>query len=326
MTEGRLNIEPVLVERFRANLDALIDPSQRVGLAVSGGPDSMALLLLAAAARPGQVEAATVDHLLREGSHAEAEMVATACGQLGVPHTILRARWDDRPETAVQEKARRERYRLLGFWVEERGLEALATGHHVDDQAETVLMRLARGSGVRGLAGMHPRSIAIGTKVRLLRPLLGWRRSELRQICDEAAMRPVIDPSNEDGRFERVGIRLALAEAGWLDGGAVARSAAHLADADSALEWATKSQWKQFVRECDETILYRPDDTPAEIIRRIVARAVLRLASEGEAELRGSELDRLLAALVEGETATIRGVLCSGGPEWRFTRAPPRRR
>src|SRR6478735_1325409 len=160
-------LEPLLVERFRADLAALIDPSHRIGLAVSGGPDSMALLVLAAAARPGQVEAATVDHLLREGSHEEAEMVARVCYQLSVPHSILKARWDERPDTAIQEKARRERYRLLGFWAEERGLDALATGHHVDDQAETVLMRLARGSGVRGLAGMHRRSIAAGTKVRL---------------------------------------------------------------------------------------------------------------------------------------------------------------
>jgi len=325
MTEGRLNIEPVLVERFRANLDALIDPSQRVGLAVSGGPDSMALLLLAAAARPGQVEAATVDHLLREGSHAEAEMVATACGQLGVPHTILRARWDDRPETAVQEKARRERYRLLGFWVEERGLEALATGHHVDDQAETVLMRLARGSGVRGLAGMHPRSIAIGTKVRLLRPLLGWRRSELQQICVSAGIEAAVDPSNEDSKYERVRVRRALGQVDWLDPAAITRSAANLAEANSALDWAMRSEWNHRVREKRDSISYRPSDAPREILRRIAARAVRHLATEGEGDLRGAETDRLLASLADGGTTTPRGVLCRGGTEWQFSRAPERR-
>lgn len=314
------------VERFRNDLDALIDFEARIGVAVSGGPDSLALLMLAAAARPGQIEAATVDHALRDESRAEAKMVEEVCAGLGVPHAVLAARWSERPQSAIQERARSERYRLLGYWAEERGLSALATGHHADDQAETLMMRLNRGSGVRGLAGMRPRSIVPGSHIRLIRPLLGWRRSELQQICGEAAMTPVIDPSNENGRFERVGVRLALAAAGWLDGAAVARSAAHLAEADNALEWATKSQWKQFVRESDATIFYRPNDAPAEILRRIVARAVLRLASEGEAELRGSELDRLLSALAEGETATIRGVLCSGGLEWRFTRAPPRRR
>lgn len=325
MTEGRLNIEPFLVERFRANLDALIDPSQRVGLAVSGGPDSMALLLLAAAARPDQVEAATVDHLLREGSHAEAELVARACRQLGVLHTILRARWDDRPETAVQEKARHERYRLLGFWVEERGLEALATGHHVDDQAETVLMRLARGSGVRGLAGMHPRSIATGTKVRLLRPLLGWRRSELQQICVSAGIETASDPSNEDGKYERIRVRRGLDQVDWLDAAAITRSAANLAEADSALDWAMRHEWNHRVREKRDSIIYRPSDAPREILRRIAARAVRHLATEGEGDLRGAETDRLLASLADGGTTTLRGVLCRGGTEWHFSRAPERR-
>ena len=130
---------------------------------MSGGPDSLALLLLAAAARPGQIEAATVDHGLRPEARDEADMVAddlrrgSAC-----PHAILTARWSEVPETAIQERARNQRYRLLGYWAEERGLDALATAHHADDQAETLLMRLARGSGVRGLAGMRPRSIAPG--------------------------------------------------------------------------------------------------------------------------------------------------------------------
>ena len=316
--------EPVLVERFRADLDALIDRSQRIGLAVSGGPDSIALLLLAAAARPGQVEAATVDHLLRAGSHAEAIMVAEKSAELGVPHTILNARWDDRPETAIQEKARRERYRLLGFWAEERGLDALATGHHVDDQAETVLMRLARGSGVRGLAGMHRRSIATGTKVRLLRPLLGWRRSELEQICAGAGIDPAADPSNEDVKYERVRVRRGLGGADWLDAAAIARSAAHLAEADLALDWAMRAEWKQGVREKRDSITYRPNGAPPEILRRIASRAVRRLASEGEANLRGAETDRLLASLAEGGTTTLRGVLCQGGAEWHFSRAPER--
>src|SRR6476660_7265036 len=113
---------PTLVERFARDLVALSAPGQRLGVAVSGGPDSMALLLLAAAARPGQVEAATVDHSLRQGSLAEAGMVAKTCEQLGVPHAILTVHWRDKPTTAIQERARRERYRLLGFWAEERGL------------------------------------------------------------------------------------------------------------------------------------------------------------------------------------------------------------
>jgi tRNA(Ile)-lysidine synthase len=317
-------VDDGLLERFARDLDALIAPGARLGVAVSGGPDSLALLLLAAAARPGKVEAATVDDGLRAESAAEAEMDAELCGRLGVPHAILEARWNQRPASAIQERARRERYRLLGFWAEERSLGALATGHHADDQAETFVMRLSRGSGVRGLAAMRPKSVAPGTEVKLVRPLLGWRRSELECICAGAALTPALDPSNEDAQFERVRVRRALAEADWLDPAAIARSAANLAEADRALDWAARAEWQRAARQDRAGIAYRPSGVPGEILRRIVARAVRKLATEGECELRGAELDRLLAALSEGGAATLRGVLCRGGAEWRFSRAPER--
>jgi tRNA(Ile)-lysidine synthase len=316
--------DEALVDRFRADLDALIAPDARIGIAVSGGADSLALLLLANAARSGQVEAATVDHALRLESRVEAETVAGICALLDIPHTTLTARWNGHPQTAIQERARGERYRLLGYWAEERGLGALATGHQADDQAETLLMRLSRGAGVRGLGGMRPRSVTPGSHIRLVRPLLGWRRVELERICVDAGLTPASDPSNRDVRFERVRIRNALGEADWLDPAAVARSAAHLADANSALDWAAKTEWKRAVRESADSIIYRATDAPAEILRRIVGRAVRKLATEGDVELRGPELDRLLTALAGGETATIRGVLCRGGPDWRFSRAPER--
>jgi tRNA(Ile)-lysidine synthase len=317
---------PALQDRFTADLDPLLAPGARLGVAVSGGPDSMALLLLAAAARPGLVEAATVDHGLRPEARAEAETVAQLCERLGVRHAILTARWSDAPETAIQERARAKRYRLLGYWAEERGLDALATGHHADDQAETLLMRLARGSGVRGLAGMRRRSVAPGSHVPLIRPLLGWPRSELERVCLAAGAEAVADPSNDDERFERVRVRRGLAKADWLDPGAVARSAAHLADADAALDWAMRREWKQAVSERGGTISYRPGEAPAEIIRRIVARAIRKLATEGDPDLRGAELDRLLENLSAGGRGTIRGVLCTGGREWRFAPAPVRGR
>jgi tRNA(Ile)-lysidine synthase len=318
--------EPGLVERFRADLDALIPPAARLGVAVSGGPDSLALLLLAAAARPGQVEAATVDHGLREEARAEAETVAELCRSLGVPHVVLTARWNDNPATAIQERARHERYRLLGFWAEERAVGALATAHHADDQAETFLMRLKRGSGVRGLAGMRPRSVAPGTDVKLIRPLLGWRRAELEQVCADAGLTPAADPSNNDDNFERVRVRRVLADCDWLDSAAIARSAANLADADRALEWAARAEWSRSVTERNGMICAKPQGLPSEILRRLVARAIRHLATEGDADLRGRELDQLLAALSGGATATLRGVLCSGGThEWRFQAAPPRK-
>src|SRR5437764_354548 len=116
---------PALVERFSADIDALIAPGARIGVAVSGGPDSLALLLLAASARSAQIEAASVDHALRKGSRAEAELVASVCAALGVPHAILTAEWSEKPITAIQERAREERYRLLADWTKDRGLDAI---------------------------------------------------------------------------------------------------------------------------------------------------------------------------------------------------------
>lgn len=319
--------DPLLVERFAQQLDALIPPDGRVGIAVSGGPDSLALLLLAASARPGQIEAATVDHQLRDGSAEEAAMVNRVCGSLGIPHEVLTVDWAAKPESSIQERAREERYRLLGDWARGRRLDALATAHHLDDQAETFLMRLARGAGVRGLASMRAVSRVPGSEIPLIRPLLCWRRSELEQVCIRGGVDPARDPSNEDEQFERIRVRRALREADWLDSESLASSAANLGQAETALEWATQQEWARAVTNGGAEIVYRPTDAPPEIRRRIVSRAVSRLASEGQgSELRGRELARLLLVLGSSGTATLRGVRCSGGVEWRFARAPTRTR
>jgi len=319
-------LQSSILDRFRGDLDAVVSPQARIGVAVSGGPDSLALLLLAAAARPGEVEAATIDHGLRPEARSEAEMVASVCERLGVRHATLAARWSEVPETAIQERARNQRYRLLGYWAEERGLDAIVTAHHAEDQAETLLMRLARGSGVRGLAGIRPRSVSPGAHIRLVRPLLGWRRAELEQVCAHAGVEPVADPSNQDEQFERVRVRRSLAALDWLDAGAVAHSAAILADADAALDWAMKIEWENRVQEKRGSITYRPSDAPSEIVRRVVGRGIRKLATEGEFEPRGTELTRLVTTLSDGGTATLRGVLCRGGPEWHFVPSPNRTR
>ena len=321
-----LTVDPETLERFRRDLDPLVDPSMPIGLAVSGGPDSLALLILAAEARPSMVEAATVDHALRPEGRQEAEQVAAFCEKIGVLHRILTVDWDAKPETAIQERARAARYRALGEWARERNLSALLTAHHLDDQAETFFMRLARGAGVRGLAGMRRLMNVPGATLALVRPLLGWRRSELEAICALADVTPARDPSNDDERFERVRMRRALAASEWLNPQSVAQSANNLAQADTALGWATTQEWKRAVTNGGGEIVYRPTDAPAEIRRRIVQRAVMRLATEGQgADLRRGELDRLLRTLTGGRKATLRGVLCSGGPQWRFARAPARK-
>ena len=317
-----------LVDRFRADLETLIHPGTRFGVAVSGGPDSLALLLLAASARPGEFEAATVDHGLRPESAAEAEMVADLCEEMDVPHAILAIEWDLPPASAIQEQARAVRYGALGAWMHDRDIAALLTAHHLDDQAETLVMRLNRGSGVRGLAGMRRKSKVPGyPDLTLLRPLLSWRRTELERICSEAGVEPISDPSNLDERFERVRIRHALAAADWLDPEALARSAENLGWSDEALDWATGQVWAGFVEVGDDEIVYRDPGAPRDVLRRIVAQAIAQLGNEGEPDdLRGRELDRLLSALEGAKTTTLRGVRCRGGPRWTFSRAAPRSR
>ena len=319
-------VPTALLDRFRTDLDAVAESGDRLGVAVSGGPDSLALLLLAAAARPGDVEAATVDHGLRPESKEEANMVADLCEGLGVPHSTLAIEWDLPPTTALEEQAREVRYGALAAWADDRGLAALLTAHHLDDQAETLVMRLNRGAGVRGLSGMRGRSVVPGASgLPLLRPLLGWRRSELGALCTAAGVEPIHDPSNDDRRHERVRIRQALAGADWFDVEGLSRSAANLAAADEALAWAAEQEWQASVTASEDAIIYRPSAAPAEVVRRIIGRAIADLGTAGDpADLRGRELDRLVAELRSGGISTLRGVRCSGGADWQFSRAKPR--
>lgn len=168
---------------------------------MSGGPDSLALLLLAEAVMPGKVEVATVDHGLRSASASEAAMVAELCAGHGIPHEILPVQV---PQGNLQDMARLARYRALHAWATRRGLGAIATAHHADDQAETLIMRLNRASGIAGLAGVRLRTVVPGADMPLLRPLLGWRRADLGELVKAAGLDAVQDPSNEDLRFDRL--------------------------------------------------------------------------------------------------------------------------
>jgi tRNA(Ile)-lysidine synthase len=312
---------PDLLARFRRDLSALGPMPVRLGLAVSGGPDSLGLLLLAAAAMPGDVEAATVDHRLRPEGLIEALHVEDLCERLACPHRILSLEHPPGPAN-LQAEARRLRYAALARWAEARGLDAVATAHHADDQAETLLMRLGRGSGVGGLAGI--RAVQTVDGLKLLRPLLGWTKAELVHIVADAGIEPVDDPTNRDVRFDRVQHRALLAASPQLDPQRLARSAAACADADAALDWMTERYASERLVLAGGEWRLDPAGLPREIRLRLLRRALL--AAQGASEHDGlRSLEPLLATLEAGQVGTLAGIRAAGGPIWRFTLAPPRR-
>jgi tRNA(Ile)-lysidine synthase len=208
-------------------------------LGVSGGPDSVALMLLAAewargcAASP-PLYVATVDHGLRKESRGEAELVASWAAALGLPHAILA--WEGtKPESRVQERAREARYGLLAQYAVSICADHIMTAHHADDQAETILFRLLRGSGISGLAGMQRSSERNG--VILARPLLDFTKAELLAVCASRAHPFVRDPCNHDPAYARTRLRRLhgfLAEEG-LDRKTLVRLGRRAARADAAL-------------------------------------------------------------------------------------------
>ncbi len=289
------------------------------GIAVSGGPDSMALLWLMATLLPGQVRAATVDHGLRTGSDDEARMVASFCKREHIPHTILRAA--EPIKGSLQAAARAERYRLLGQWRVDNAIDLVVTAHHADDQLETMVMRLNRSSGVSGLAAIRARN------GDLVRPLLHWRRVDLVNIALDHDLPFVDDPSNSDHRFDRARLRQAMRSQTILDPAAAARSADWLADADDAIDWAVErliSSWP----DASDIAVIRDEGYPAEIFRRIVA---LRLrANAPQLAVRGASLDGVIAAMHKGKRAMVGALLIDAvrgleGTIWRISAAPQRK-
>lgn len=302
------------VARFRGDVEALTGPigDRRLGLAVSGGPDSMAMLALAQAAFPGRVAAATVDHRLRSAAAAEAAFVAAQCAALGVGHAILPL--EDLGRGNVSAAARVARYARLDGWVQDRQLDWLLTAHHADDQLETIVMRLNRASGVGGLAGVRART------GRVIRPLLGWRRAELAAIVAATGSGAITDPSNTDDRYDRARIRKILASVEWLDAGAVSRSAAALAAADAALAWTVaRLRAERLTVAPAGGVRYDAAGLPSELARRALVDCLRHL--DATAAPRGEQVDRLLATLTSDGVMTIGRVRChasGGGKCWSF--------
>jgi tRNA(Ile)-lysidine synthase len=276
-----------------------------VALAVSGGSDSMALLWLAARWSrndPGtKLSVLTVDHGLRPEAAAEADEVVRQASAFGLGAHILR--WSGaKPKTGLQEQARAARYRLMGEWCRTNGATLLITAHTLDDQAETFLMRLARGSGSEGLAAMAPLSPG---DPPIARPFLAVSRERLRATLLAAGRTWIDDPSNADERFERIRLRNlmpALAPHG-VTAKAIGRSAQRLARANTALDHFAAASLDRIVAMKPEgfALIDRAGlaALPEEIALRVLSRLLRRLGGR-------STPPRLLA--VEGLFAWLAGV------------------
>lgn len=321
-----------LKARFAADLAALWpedDRSGPLGLAVSGGPDSLALLLLAHAALPGRIAVASIDHGLRPEAAGEVALVERIAGERGIPFTPITVAI---APGNTQARGREARYAALARWAGEAGLGAVATAHHADDQAETLLMRLNRGSGLAGLAGVRARSAIEGSEVTLLRPLLGWRKAELAGVVEAAGIIPATDPSNTNPAYDRARLRAALAGADWLDPVQIAASAAHIAEGWQALEWYAELDWHEMVM--------RDTDAPgfiyaANVPRIIAIETICRIIRELGGHATRSEAARAWDRLWAGDNASLGGVLAVPGVErvekvgvpmrvWRFRPEPVR--
>ncbi|SNS73397.1 tRNA(Ile)-lysidine synthase [Sphingomonas laterariae] len=309
-------VAPDLIDRFRADLAALVgwQDHLRLGIAVSGGADSLALLLIASEALPDRIAAATVDHGLRAGAAEEAQFVAAICAERAIPHTTLTVAVEAAGD-GLQAAARHARYVALEAWRRESGLSLVATAHHADDQAETLLMRASRGAGVSGLAGIRAVN---GT---LVRPLLGWRRAELESVVRAAGLTFVDDPSNRDPRFDRSRMRQLLADAPDLDVAGLASSAANLAAAAQALDWVADRLWIERVSAGPAEVRIDAAELPAELVHRLVRRALSVLGYQGRAD----KIAPLIARLNAGQPASIGAILARPGAHWVFSPAPPRR-
>jgi tRNA(Ile)-lysidine synthase len=310
-------------------------------LAVSGGPDSTALMLLAARwrgkrKRGPRLIAVTVNHGLRREAKAEAAAVARLARQLKMKHRILR--WSGaKPNTGLQRAARQARYRLLARAARQAGAGAVLTAHTLDDQAETVLLRMTRGSGLTGLAAMSRVATLPGAPdIRLIRPLLDIAKSRLIATLNAAKISYAEDPSNRDPRFTRARLRElmpALAGEG-LDARRLALLARRLRRADAAIAAALERAEADLAVPCRQGLAFDAAgyaELPAEVGLRLLGRALDRAGDEGPVELGKLEaLKSALDAALGGKDRHFRRTLAGAivtlaGKAIRIERAPRRR-
>jgi tRNA(Ile)-lysidine synthase len=291
----------------QSELDRLLQPlgaAAKLVLAVSGGPDSVVLMRLTArwlrAGKRPEVVVATVDHQLRKGSAAEAVLVASWANELGFEHQILQ--WEgEKPLSRIQEAARAARYCLLTRFAQQVGASHLVTAHTLDDQAETILFRLVRGSGPLGLVGIRP--LVMRSDIALIRPLLSVPKTWLVAVAKTMGWAYIDDPSNSDPRFARTRLRALMPE--LAKEGLSAQRLTRLAGRMQAIAVAIES----VAREVQAAALIEAAPTrqvyelagvmgqPAAILAQVLAMALRQLRGNKDGSY-GPPLERL-EALVE---------------------------
>jgi tRNA(Ile)-lysidine synthase len=281
-------------------------------LAVSGGPDSTALMVLVARwpARPPTL-VATVDHRLRPEAAAEAELAAGTAERLGLRWQILRA--PERPEGGnLQDWARRARYACLAEAAEAAGFDTIVTAHHQEDQAETFMLRLARGSGVYGLAAMAEETVT--GDLRLVRPLLGVSRAQLFNLVAASGLPTVSDPSNLDPRFDRARMRAlmpALAGHG-LTAARLAGTAARLGRAAAALDHYARELLKRRFAADRFGVVAGPASALAEVPEEVGLRTlalILKAVAGADYTPPLDRVERLFEALLASEHRDLKRTL-----------------
>lgn len=294
-------------------LFACLDGVTHAGLAVSGGADSLALMELArrwqaqSGADAPRLSVLCVDHGLREASSHEAQWVVSRARALGLGAATLRWEPGDK-KSRIQADARHARYELMARYAHENGLDALVTAHHLDDQAETVLMRLGRGSGLDGLTAIAERGFWAG--LPLIRPFLDVPKARLVATLNARGLEWLDDPGNADTRFERVRVRQAMdqLEAIGIGAGALARTAKRLRRARTALDQTTSRFLRDSSRldaagycQIDAAALR---DAPEEIALRAMGRVISGVGGRA-ATLRLSKLEVLLETLQARAAASL---------------------
>ncbi|MFY0596390.1 MAG: tRNA lysidine(34) synthetase TilS [Cognatishimia sp.] len=283
----------------------------RIGIAVSGGGDSMALLHLADALEDRyRIEAVTVDHGLRSGSAEEAEFVQKTCAKLNIRHAT--ARWTGwKGDGNLQNRARDARYGLIAEWAKRQRLHVVLLGHTQDDVAENFLIRLGREAGVDGLAQMDSRFERNG--VLFLRPMLDVSREELRQFLNRHRREWREDPSNENEMFQRVRARRAMEvfEGIGISAQSLARVSQNMRDAREILEDDTSTLAQSIVHQVSGDLLISREgylDSPKELRRRLVVKA-LGWISQLDYAPRRAPIEELDTAISEGRNFSLAGCL-----------------